>query len=123
MGAARKLTKLNVLHDRTLPRTSSKQPKKGRTRTLRKVSTKTEVAFGMSVRWSEASMKDLQRKCYHLRNFHNWTQEELASRAGLCVGTVIRFEDVERQMLAPRLKTFLLIFRQGFGAKIDLSLE
>ena len=67
MGAARKLD----TYDRTAPRTSKKQPKKGRTRTLRKVSTKTEVAFGMSIRWSETCMKDLQRKYYHLRNFHN----------------------------------------------------
>jgi len=118
MGAARKLD------HRANPRASKKRTR-SKTRTLRKTTSRLRMVKGkptaIEVRWTEGCMKDLQRKCYHLRMAHNWTQAELAAKAGLCTSTVIRFEDESCPMLAPRLKTFLEIFRKGFGMEITVT--
>ena len=112
MGAARKL-------DTKTPRVSTRIPKKGKARPatgkLKLVDAKLTT---IEVRWTDACMADLQRKCYHLRMARNWTQAELAERIGLCVRTINRFEDPEQPMLEPRLRTFLQIFHKGFGMKV-----
>lgn len=120
MGAARKLNYRNA------PRTPALK-KKGTTRTLRKGKGALKLVkgggFDLNIVWSDAGMTALQRKCYFLRRAHDWTQEELAEKAGLCAPTIARYEDEERPMLAPRLKTFIQIFRKGFGAKVTVTHE
>jgi DNA-binding XRE family transcriptional regulator len=111
---------------RKLPRTGASK-KKGTSRPLRKATANLRVVKGkglhIELKWTEGCMRDLQRKCYFLRRAHNLTQEELAGKCDLHKGTIIRYEDETIPMLAPRLKTFVQIFKKGFGAHIAVDVS
>lgn len=108
-------------------RTGRGKKKKGATRPLRKSTANLKLVKGkglhIEIKWTDACMKDLQRKCYHLRRMHNWTLDQLAAECDLHKGTIIRYEDESIPMLAPRLATFLKIFRQGFGATVAVEVQ
>ena len=122
-ATAKKLSTYN----KKAPRTA-KAKKRGATRPLRKVGKKSTMEYvegglSMNVVWSDTCMLGLQRRCYFLRRAHEWTQVELADKAGVCPGTIARFEDTSRPMLHPRLRTFLLVFKKAFGAKITMHYD
>ena len=108
--------------------TSPNAKKKGATRPLRKVGKGSTMEFiegglSMNITWSPGCMLALQRRCYHLRRAHDWTAQQLADKAGVCPGTIHRFENEGHPMLHPRLRTFILIFKKAFGAKITMHYD
>lgn len=109
---------------RNAPRSRGKKHK-GRTRPLRKSQANLKLVKGkgihLDIKWNPTCLKDLQRKCYYLRRMHNMTQKQLADKVGMNPSTIIRYEDESLPMIAPRLRTFVKIFKEGFGASIAVE--
>ena len=77
--------------------------------------------------WTEASLRRLQKACYHLRMAQQWTQEQLAKKCidddtgrSLCTATITRYEDIEQPFLRPQMRTTLIIFKKAFHADITI---